>query len=137
MHPQEVRDALEGIANSAHFAYDVATLVDRWEAAGVGLEVVEPILRFMEAHPGVDFGVPGPLVHLVETFHGYEDQLVTSVSRKPIAHTVWMLNRVLNDTDDPSDRCRLIALMKTVETHPEADTATRERARHYAARVGQ
>ena len=41
------------------------TLAENWETRGVGPEAIEPILRFMEANPGLDFGAPGPLVHFL------------------------------------------------------------------------
>ena len=46
-------------------------------------EVVEPILRFMERAPGVDFGAPGPLVHFMEqvVLCGLLEKLVASSAR--------------------------------------------------------
>ena len=45
--------------------------------------------------------MPGPIVHFMESYYkkGYEDELLKSVKRKPTQHTVWMLNRVLNDVN--------------------------------------
>ncbi|MDR1180755.1 MAG: hypothetical protein LBL13_02090 [Bacteroidales bacterium] len=62
-------------------------------------DFVEPILRFMEDFPEADFGQPGPLTHFVETFYGngYEELLYQSVKRKPTLHTIWMVNRIIND----------------------------------------
>jgi len=59
---------------------------------------VEPVLRFIEAHPDEDLGAPGPLVHFVEEFYknGYEPLLLESVARKPTTLNVWMLNRLIN-----------------------------------------
>ena len=56
-----------------------------WSSKSVGPEALEPILHFMGEHPKIDFGVPGPLVHFVETFYriGYEEKLIESVQRKP------------------------------------------------------
>lgn len=67
--------------------------------AGYGIEAVEEMLLLMERHPLVEFGVPGAIVHFVETFYGkgYEDLLVQSVKRNPTIHTVWMLHRLIND----------------------------------------
>lgn len=79
-------------------SYDlVADIDDRADA----FDVVEPILRLIERHPDTDFGMPGPLVHFVESFHnkGYDEKLVESIQRKPTKHTLWMLNRVINGSD--------------------------------------
>ena len=55
----------------------------------------------MERHPLTDFGSPGPIVHFVERFYkkGYEEELLLSLKRMPTLHTVWMLNRIINGTD--------------------------------------
>jgi len=62
------------------------------------LENVKRILTFMENHPDVDYGMPGPLVHYIERFflNGYEELLYDSVKNNPTEHTLWMLNRIIN-----------------------------------------
>ena len=62
MSTPDIQDALERVKGSAHFVSEAYKLVEQWETSGVGIEVVEPVLRFMEQHPGIDFGAPGPLV---------------------------------------------------------------------------
>lgn len=61
--------------------------------------IIEFVLEIMEKNPCLDFGSPGPLVHFMERYYGkgYEDLLLKSLERKPIEHTVWMTNRILND----------------------------------------
>src|SRR4051794_39753514 len=102
MQSGDVRDQLSRIASSDDMLSEQYGLTDEWNAAGVRVESVEPILRFMEDHPDLDYGMPGPLVHFAERFHrkGYESKLVESVERKPTSHTLWMLNRLTNGTDD-------------------------------------
>ena len=65
------------------------------------LDSVQPLLRLMERHSLTDFGGPGPIVHFVERFYkkGYEEELLLSIKRMPTLHTVWMLNRLINGTD--------------------------------------
>ena len=62
---------------------------------------IEWILHFMEENPKIDYGMPGPLVHFMEKKYkkGYEKLLLESIKRKPTEHTVWMLNRILNDVN--------------------------------------
>lgn len=114
MQPGDVRDQLSRIASSDDMLSEQYGLTDEWNAAGVGVESVEPILRFMEDHPDLDYGMPGPLVHFVERFHrkGYESKLVDSVERKPTSHTLWMLNRLINGTDEGEERRRFVDLME-------------------------
>lgn len=62
-------------------------------------EYIEPMLRLMEENPNLNFGNPGPMVHFMESYYrkGYEQFLIQSIERKPTVHTIWMLNRILND----------------------------------------
>jgi hypothetical protein len=85
------------------FAALTDDLVHAWIAGGVGIEAVEPVLRFMESHPSLDFGSPGPLVHFIERFNGdaYVDALRASLERTPTPHTAWMFNRVANALRQP------------------------------------
>lgn len=135
--PQDVTRQLDAIAASDDFEHDACALTDAWVEARVGLEAVEPILRFMEAHPALEFGSPGPLVHFVERFHGeaYEALLSASVQRKPTAHTIWMLNRLINGTAEPTVRSRLISLMAQVRQHPLVDEAARSGALDFLERL--
>ena len=98
MTPDEVINELEAIANAKDFVFHAYELTDSWAASNAGFEVVEPVLRFMEKYPSIDYGTPGPLVHFVERFFGkgYEAELLESIKRNPTPHTVGMLNRLIN-----------------------------------------
>lgn len=74
-------------------------------------DYIEPLLQFMEGNPELDFGQPGPIVHFMESFDGYEKLLVESIKRMPISHTIWMLNRVINDPN-LKNRKKYLKLMK-------------------------
>jgi hypothetical protein len=109
-----------------------------WTAANVGNECVEPILRFMEEHPDLDYGTPGPLVHLVERFNpDYEEKLIESVGRRPMDTNVWMLCRLLNGTEEPAQRGLLLQALAQATIHPLADQYTLERIREYLAYAAQ
>src|SRR5579859_7837115 len=125
----QIFEQLQAIAEDDDFASRSSELVDAWSSAGVGLEAVESILRFMEEHPTVEFGMPGALVHFVERFDqkGYEAKLLDSIERRPTAHTVWMLNRLINGAKSASAREQLIAVMKQTKDHPQADAETIDR----------
>lgn len=136
MDPQVISKDLEQIASSDDFLQKLSTIAARW-GTNRSSEIVEPILQFMEKHPSLDFGMPGPLVHLVEQYYGrgYEQKLVESIQRKPTMHTAWMLNRVINGTKDPDTRARLIATLKESKTNPSIDEATRQRIDHFVVQL--
>jgi hypothetical protein len=103
-------------------------IVQQLERGGASLEDVTAILRVMEGNPEFDFGVPGPLVHFVETFYrkGYEAELLASLERRPTPHTVWMLNRIINDTNEPAAHRGYIAALRAAGRHAMATQRTRE-----------
>jgi len=136
MTSKEVAEQLERIAQDADFASRSADLTQAWESAGAGAEILEPVLRFMERHPLIDYGIPGALVHFLERFNaaGYEERLVESVKRRPIGVTVWMLNRLINGTKELHVRDRLRSVVKEVIKNSLADDDTRTKAAHFLAR---
>ena len=118
-----LRHQLEALASVPDFTVASAALVENWLKEGVAFEAVDPVMRFMESHPHIEYGMPGELVHFVERFygHGYETVLIESVKRRPTPTTVWMLNRVLNGTKEPKARRTLVSLLQSVPNHPLAD----------------
>ncbi len=130
MTTRDLANQLQHIATSNDFPSSSSTLVQEWSANGVGSEAVEPVLRFMEAHPDIDFGTPGALVHFVERFRGcqYTEHLVESVKRKPTSITVWMLNRVINGENEAGSKTHLIAVMRQVSHNPFADADAKDLA---------
>lgn len=137
MNPNDVLQSLQAISASKDFVHQAYQLTDKWVAEPDAYKAVEPILLFLEEHPDVDVGSPGPLVHFVETFyrHGYEAKLLESLRRKPTAHTVWMLNRVINGVKDPAQRQPYVEAMSNVINHPLADSTAREEASNFLNRL--
>jgi hypothetical protein len=137
MTAQEITDQLQRIAAADDFDAASAPLADAWSSAGAGLETVEPILRFMEEHPTIDFGMPGPLVPFVERFYrkGYEEKLIESIQRRPTAQTVLMLNRLINGAEAPDARQRLIATMERARLNPQVDDLALEKMDRFLERL--
>ncbi len=123
---QTVSDDIQSLASAEHVEEQSAILVDRWTAAGAGLEAVEPILRFMEAHPDFDYGPPGALVHFMEQFYGngYEEEVKASVGRRPTPHTVWMLNRLVNGAETGEMRAVYLSVLRQARRHTMTDEHT-------------
>ena len=94
------------------------------------LDSVQPLLRLMERHPLTDFGSPGPIVHFVGRFYkkGYEEELLLSLKRMPTLHTVWMLNRLINGTDQAEV---YLELLKEISENASYNKEIREEALHF------
>jgi hypothetical protein len=98
---------------------------------------VEPVLRFIEAHPDQDLGAPGPLVHFVEQYYGkgYENLLLASVRRKATLLNVWMLNRILNDSG-ATQRTRYVNAMREIASSARTAPDVRALAREFLSHAG-
>ena len=94
------------------------------------LENVKRILTFMENHPDVDYGMPGPLVHYIERFflNGYEELLYDSVKNNPTEHTLWMLNRIIN-SPKLINRDKYLTLMKGIAVSDNVSKQIRSEAK--------
>lgn len=81
--------------------YQTNEIIEKIKKENDAFEYVQLILEFMEENPEIDYGMPGPIVHFVETYYkkGYEELLLNSVEKIPTIHTLWMLNRVINDSN--------------------------------------
>lgn len=136
MTQRDYRAELEAIASSPAFVHDAGMLVSGWGRAETGLECVEPVLRFMETRPDIDYGAPGPLTHLVERFwrKGYEELLMESLRRKPTCPTVLMLNRIINGVSG-EERTRYVDELRRLRLHPAADDDTRGEIEEFLERI--
>lgn len=59
---------------------------------------IPDILKLMEKNPLADWGLPGALVHFMEScdITVYEKFLKESITRCPTEHTLFMFNRICN-----------------------------------------
>ena len=92
----EIIKKMEAQIDTDDFEYIQEECMSEIEKKDLGLSAVEPLLQFIERHPVSDFGMPGEIVHYIESLEGYEDKLVDSINRRPTLHTVWMINRIKN-----------------------------------------
>jgi hypothetical protein len=138
METMEIRNQLQQAALAPDFAVRTSELTDKWRQTADYIETVETILRFMEDHPTVNFGLPGPLVHFVERFYGkgYEQKLIESMKRKPTMHTAWMLNRLVNGAKTGQARISLLSVMVDAARSPSLDHETAAKLRHFLEKQG-
>lgn len=130
-----VEEGLASIASEEDLAARGHAITETWRSLAVDGSAVRPILVFMEQHSNWDLGSPGPLVHFAEQFFSpvYVQELVASVGRKATAHTLWMLNRVINGETDSERRKQLINLMAQIASTPGVNPEVANEARDFAA----
>lgn len=121
---------LEALVGTDAFEYELPGKTAELESAGAGIETVTPILQLMERHPLEDFGVPGALVHFVERYYrrGYEPLLAASLRRRPARHTLWMLSRIINGSEEKG---AYLQLMADIAADPRWKPELRARAQEY------
>ena len=119
-----------GMQDSEDFETVMMDCMEEIEENYNQLDSVQPLLRLMERHPLTDFGSPGPIVHFVERFYkkGYEEELLLSLKRMPTLHTVWMLNRLINGTDQAEV---YLELLKEISENASYNKEIREEALHF------
>ncbi|MCI8371829.1 MAG: hypothetical protein HFI75_05445 [Lachnospiraceae bacterium] len=127
---EQLLQEIEELIGTDELEYELDGKMIQIEQEGAGLELVTPILQIMERHPLDDFGVPGAMVHFVEQFfgHGYEEKLVESLKRRPASHTVWMLNRIINGSENIQE---YMELLKDIAGREDLEPEIRERAQEY------
>lgn len=121
---------IENAVGTDDFEFVMEENIMKFEAEGVGIEAVTPLLQLMERHPLDDFGMPGAIVHFVERFYknGYEELLIESVKRRPTMHTVWMLNRVMNGSENKND---YFEIMKEITERSDIEETIRNSASEF------
>ena len=79
--------------------YETNEVLEKIKQESNAFEYLPFIFSVMEENPELDYGMPGPIVHFMESYYGKGDEgmLLRSVQNIPTSHTVWMLNRVIND----------------------------------------
>lgn len=120
---------IEELIGSDDFIYDVEDKMELIKAEGAGIETVVPLLQIMERHPLADLGMPGAMVHFIETFYPkYEPYLIESLNRRPTMHTVWMLNRCINVSPKKGE---YLTLMKAIADREDIEKEIRDSAREF------
>lgn len=124
---ENVIRAIENGIGSDDFEFIMEDNIMKLEMQNIGIEAVAPLLQLLERHPLNDFGVPGAIVHFVERFYkrGYEELLIDSVKRRPTMHTVWMLNRIINGSENKED---YIKIMKDIINRTDIEDEIKNQA---------
>jgi len=126
-----VKEILDRV-NKDDFLEFTETQCEELEEIDESGESIDPLLKIFEDYPNTDFGMPGPLVHFLERFYrkGYEEKLINSINRKPTSHTLWMLNRIINDVEGKI-KDDLISVLSDVLRRDDIDNETRNAANEF------
>jgi hypothetical protein len=120
------------IAGDDNFAYLAESKLDELSTLDRQGESIDALLRIFEENPDADFGMPGPLVRFLEQFYrkGYEPKLIESLRRKPVPHTLWMLNRIINGSSG-EERRRYVAELRLISQRHDVSAETKKAAEDF------
>jgi len=116
-----------GEANTSEM-YDLVDIFKELEDERV---IIPHIFEFFEQHSEDDLGTPGPFVHFIEESRDYYGLLKESVQRKPTDHTLWMVNRIINDLSDCTEKDDWISLLECTLENKNANKYVKEKAQEY------
>lgn len=120
---------LEDLVGSDDFEFESEEIMEELKAEGAGFEIIEQLFSIMEKHPLDDFGMPGAMVHFIESFYpDYLPLLIDSVRRAPAMHTVWMVNRCINGKTDQE---ALLSVLRDTANDDSVDQAIRDSAKSF------
>jgi len=92
---------------------------------------IERLSNSNEIDPRFDIGTPGPLVHTLEKLPNYSKGLVESIKRFPTPLTIWMINRILNVTDNKNEKLFWLSLLQETLKHALATDFVKEQAQNF------
>lgn len=111
-------------------------LLSSLEPSACGEAELTALLQVFERFPEHDgFGVFWSILHLLEACTGYEEALVRSVRRKPVAFNLTMVNRLLNAGVREVGGQPLDGLLASAERSEEADQRAKQVARSFMQRL--
>ena len=126
---EELLNKLSALAGTDDFEYESEEIMEQLQDEGAGFEIVEKLFTIIENHPLDDFGMPGAMVHYIESFYpDFLPLLIDSVKRTPTMHTVWMLNRCINGK---FSREELLSALREVAENENTDKAIRDSAKSF------
>ena len=109
--------------------YATNKLLEEIKAEGHCELYINDLMELMGENPELDYGMPGPIIHFVESFgiDKYIDLLLKLENDKPNVYFSWMLNRIINVTEGEL-KDKYISLLQDVANRTDIDQYTREYA---------
>jgi len=120
----------ESILQEDHYA--TSLLLEQIKNETNALDYIEYLLSIMRKNPDIDYGMPGPIVHFMETFYkkGYEKLLITSIIEFPTSQTIWMLNRIINSSNI-EDKKMYLSVMQNMITRTDLSEELKNEIRQF------
>lgn len=111
--------------------YETNAILEKILENDNALAYVEPLINVIESNPEIDYGMPGPVIHFIENFptEDYVEILLNSLKRKPTSHTLWMLNRIINDS--PANKEEYIEVLYETSRRSDVEADIKETAKFF------
>lgn len=91
---------------------------------GKSKEYIELLINFIRDNPNIDYGMPGPVIHFIEkhSTEEYLEYLLNAINDKPNETLLWMLNRIVNDPNEPKKEIFVDIFNKTANRNDVSDS---------------
>lgn len=111
--------------------YETNAILEKILEKDNALDYVEPLINIMESNPEIDYGMPGLVIHFIENFptEDYVEILLNSLKRKPTSNTLWMLNRIINDS--PANKEEYIGVLYETSRRNDVEADIKETAKFF------
>ncbi len=132
---EEIRLSLNGFCFDSNAERALSELATEMEKHPKSQELIQDVLLLFERYPNEDFGMPGPLAHVIEKHYtrGYEDKLIQSLIRCPTSLTIWLANRIINAAD--GNRDQFVSLLEETASRSDIAKSIRDEAKYYLSRI--
>jgi hypothetical protein len=132
MSPDEFKAALGRTdPNAVDFPLVIDNLLGKIDLAENHV-LIDRIYSFFEQHPDDELGMPGGLVHFIESFYpAYKGRLLQSLNLAPNVSAILMTNRILNSELGPGERAEYVAALTNTLENQRASPVVRESAAHF------
>lgn len=129
---QEIILDLESFTPDGDYMTFLENITEEIDKHPHGSQAIPAMFSIIEKYPDEDFGCPGPLVHVLETFlgKGYEKNLIESIHRKVTYINLSMLNRLTNKYKDQKETV-YFKFLSDIAQNSDIEEDLREQAMYY------
>ncbi|MFD2556337.1 hypothetical protein [Sphingobacterium tabacisoli] len=140
MNIEELIDQLNAINPNDESLYEVDSIIDLLHKLDIGeaKRAIGPLFKIFERlNEGHYDGVLWSIIHGIEGFNEYEDDLIQSVNRCPNEYNLLMINRILNSGKQSYKSTDYLLLLKELHTDNNLSDFLKEEINGYIDRHSQ
>lgn len=127
-------EEIESNINSDDLNFFQENLVDKLKSHDDSIaKYLKRVFELFEKYPKACWGEQGVIVHYLESLDNclFENELIASIERCPVDHTLWMLNRLCNSKHTKEEINKYCNIFKDVVEQKNLDSNVVSSAEHF------